>query len=314
MQNVIVTGGSGFIGHHLVNRLLKLRKRVAIVDNLSNFGSSKGYNNRSSENTKISFYKEDIRNGNSLSDIFKQEQPDCCIHLAAKISVIESVTNPSDTLDVNILGTLNVLEACSKSGVRNLVFASSAAAYGEPRTFPISEDHVLNPLSPYGASKAAAEVLVSSYRNLNKIPNAISLRFFNVYGIGQSIEYAGVITKFQERLSKGEAPIIFGDGEQTRDFVSVNDVVDAILLAAETREKPISLSPAVFNIATGTSTSINQLAQLMIKLSKQDVKIIYQAPKEGDIKFASVDMTRSGQVLRFTPKESLELGLESLIR
>ena len=231
-----------------------------------------------------------------------------------KISVTESVTNPSDTLDVNILGTLNVLEACSKSGVRNLVFASSAAAYGEPRTFPISEDHVLNPLSPYGASKAAAEVLVSSYRNLNKIPNAISLRFFNVYGIGQSIEYAGVITKFQERLSEGEAPIIFGDGEQTRDFVSVNDVVDAILLAAETREKPISLSPAVFNIATGTSTSINQLAQLMIKLSKQDVKIIYQAPKEGDIKFASVDTTRAGQVLRFTPKESLELGLESLIR
>ena len=149
-----------------------------------------------------------------------------------KISVTESVTNPSDTLDVNILGTLNVLEACSKSGVRKLVFASSAAAYGEPRTFPISEDHVLNPLSPYGASKAAAEVLISSYRNLNKIPNAISLRFFNVYGIGQSIEYAGVITKFHERLSKGEAPIIFGDGEQTRDFVSVNDVVDAILLAS----------------------------------------------------------------------------------
>lgn len=315
MQNVIVTGGSGFIGHHLVNRLLELRKRVTIIDNLSGLGAGKESNDKSGgENTKVSFYKEDIRNGNSLAEIFKQEKPDCCIHLAAKISVSESVTNPSETLDVNVLGTLNVLEACSKAGVRNLVFASSAAAYGEPMTFPITEDHVLNPLSPYGASKAAAEVLVSSYRNLNKIPNAISLRFFNVYGKGQNMEYAGVITKFHEKLAQEKPIVIFGDGEQTRDFVSVNDVVKAIILAAETREKQILLSPATFNIATGTSTRINQLAQLMIKLSGQNSEIIYQAPVKGDIRFASVDMTRANQVLQFVPEESLEKGLENLVK
>src|SRR5205085_7280537 len=148
-------------------------------------------------------------------------------------------------------GTLSVLNACASNNVGNFVFASSAAVYGEPKIIPIPEDHVLNPLSPYGASKVAGEALVSSFGNSQKIRNAATLRFFNVYGKGQSAEYAGVITKFIERLSSGLPPIIFGDGTQTRDFISVQDIVEAIVLAAQ---KGLS---GIYNLGTCNPISLN---------------------------------------------------------
>lgn len=282
---------------------------ISVVDNLSN-------SNFDFQDTNISFHKEDIRNKDAILNILKNKNVDTCIHLAAKISVSDSMVNPYDTLEVNVQGTLNMLEACSITNVKNFVFASSAAAYGEPKHLPIAEDHVLDPLSPYGASKMAGEVLVSSYNNSAKIRNAVALRFFNVYGEGQTLEYAGVITKFAERLHKGLKPIIYGDGKQTRDFVSVNDVVTAIVLAAELGDKtsPASATSKVYNVASGKSININDLASKMIRICGLDLTPIYEEERKGDIKYAEVDTTRSKNVLGFFAKETIESGLKQFMQ
>ena len=149
----------------------------------------------------------------------------------AKISVPESITNPGETKNVNIKGTFNILEACSQVDLKNFVFISSSAVYGEAKVLPITEDQLLDPLSPYGDSKIAGEALVSSFKDTGKIQNGISLRMFNVFGEGQSSEYAGVITKFAERLSASLPPVLYGDGNQIRDFIFVDDVVNAIVLS-----------------------------------------------------------------------------------
>jgi UDP-glucose 4-epimerase len=318
VHKVLVTGGAGFIGYHLVKRLLSKRNyKIIVIDNLSNGNRNflEGSNNRSLSN-KFSFYKEDIRNKKIILDIFNRERIiDTCIHLAAKINVQDSITNPDDTIDVNVKGTLNVLEACSKNGVKNFIFGSSAAVYGEPKKLPLSEDnHLLEPLSPYGASKVAGEALMSSYRSSKKIKNVISLRFFNVYGEGQNLEYAGVITRFAERLSRGLRPIIYGDGKQTRDFISVNDVVNAILLAATEADKVKISSSDVFNVGTGVPISIDDLAQRMIRIFGFDLKPIYYGAREGDIKYIYADTTKSKSILKFIAIEELELCLKRILK
>jgi UDP-glucose 4-epimerase len=302
MNQILITGGAGFIGQHLLKRLSQLNCKVTVIDNLSN--AKKNF-----QNTNIPFHKADIRNKDSILDIFECEKIDTCVHLAAKTNVSDSIANPFETLDINIKGTLNVLDACCKNRVDNFVFASSAAAYGEPKKLPISEDHILDPVSPYGASKVAGEVLVSSYRNFGNIQNAISLRFFNVYGEGQTLEYAGVITKFAERLSKGLRPIIHGDGQQTRDFVSVKDVVNAIVLAM----KSSSPEAHVFNIASGKSIRISELAKTMNRISGLDLEPLYEEERKGDIKYTLADTTRARSILGFAAKEELEDGLEQLM-
>jgi UDP-glucose 4-epimerase len=319
-HKVLVTGGAGFIGHHLVKRLLCQRNyKIIVIDNLSNGNKNflEGSNSRSSSN-KFSFYKEDIRNKKNILDIFSHERIiDTCIHLAAKINVNDSIINPEDTIDVNVKGTLNVLEACSSNGVKNFIFASSAAVYGEPKKLPLSEDdHLLEPLSPYGASKVAGEALVSSYRRSKKIKNAIALRFFNVYGEGQNIEYAGVITRFAERLSRGLRPIIYGDGKQTRDFVSVNDVVNAIFLAVTEADKikMSSSSSDLFNIGTGIPISIDDLAQRMIRIFGIDLEPIYYEAKEGDIKYIYADTKKSKSILKFIAIEEIESCLKQILK
>jgi len=309
LNRILVTGGAGFIGRHLIKRLSQIGCTISVIDNLSN-------SNYNFQDTKISFHREDIRNKEAILDILKNENIDTCIHLAAKISVSDSIVNPYDTMDVNIQGTLNVLEACSINNVRNFVFASSAAAYGEPKQMPISEDHVLDPLSPYGASKMAGEVLISSYSKFSRIQNAVSLRFFNVYGEGQTLEYAGVITKFAERLNKGLRPIIYGDGMQTRDFVSVNDVVTAIVMAAQLGDNlsKASAVPKIYNVASGKSISISDLASKMIKISGLDITPIFEKEREGDIKYAEVDTIRSKSILGFVANETIESGLKQLMQ
>jgi UDP-glucose 4-epimerase len=314
----MITGGAGFIGHSLVERYLQEGLKVTIIDNLSNYNNNFTLVNKNSftfSNHNFSFYRYDIADRKEVSDIFRHEKVDSCIHLAAKVSVPESVENPWNTIDVNVKGTLNVLEACSINKVNSFVFASSAAVYGEPKKLPINESHILDPLSPYGASKVAGEVLVSTYRNLKKIKNASCLRFFNVFGKGQTPQYAGVITKFTERLSQGLPPIIYGDGDQTRDFVSVNDVVSAIILAAKLNDEDNnnSANKMAYNIATGRPMRIKDLARVMIKMFRLDFDPIFLETKKEDIVNSYADITKSKEQLGFVAAEDINLGLKQVL-
>lgn len=318
MDRVIITGGNGFIGRHLVKKMLSFKPcSVALVSNTSSINEKYLADRKMQQDVPLTFYTADIRDRKAISNIFVKERADTCIHLAAKISVAESIENPDETMDVNVKGTLNVLEACNNSHVSNFVFASSAAVYGNARELPISENHTLEPLSPYGTSKMLAEQYVASYNKSRKIQNTISLRIFNVYGNGQSGE-SDVITRFAARLSKGLSPVIHGDGFHTRDFISVDDVVEAILLsmrAMEEIENNNYRSPLVFNIGSGTPTSINQLAQKMIGLIGLELEPTYEEGKvdSGVIRHSYADITRAKQLLNFVPKKQIETGLREII-
>lgn len=296
-----MTGGAGFIGSHLVERMSRLTNyRITVIDDLSS-GSKKRLSG-----LDVAFYKKDVRDRKAISKIIDKEKIDTCVHLAAKISVQESMTRPESTFSVNVDGTLAVLEAC-RGKVRNFIFASSAAVYGHPKVLPLPEDQPLEPISPYGASKIAGEALVSAYNNSHSIPATTVLRFFNVYGSGQSVAYAGVITKFLERLSKGQAPIIFGDGSQTRDFVFIDDVVDAILLSISTKES------GIFNIGTGKALSLNELAAKMIEISGLYCQPIYRKRIVGDILHSYADTRKAKNTLGFLAKKDIETGLRHLV-
>ena len=314
MKHIIVTGGNGFIGKHLVKRLLSDSSySVASINN-------KHVETNGEKTARLTFYTADIRNTGAISNIFRNEKADTCIHLAARISVADSIKNPQETMDVNVKGTLNVLEACHKSGVNNFVFASSAAVYGDVEKLPISENQPLSPLSPYGSSKMMAEQHVCTYNKLKKIQNTTSLRIFNVYGSGQSSE-ADVITIFAKRLSKGLPPEIHGDGRNTRDFISVDDVTEAILLSVKAMEEPKSNFndnlnlPPVFNVGTGTPTSIKDLARKMIAISGLKVDPINKKGKQdnGVILHSYADMTKTKRALHFFARKDLEEGLKEII-
>jgi UDP-glucose 4-epimerase len=289
---------------------------LLLISNTSNI-NDKFFANKKFLKERVSFYAADIRDRDAILRIFRDEEADACIHLAAKISVADSIKKPEETMDINVKGTLNVLEACHKSGVNNFVFASSAAVYGDVKELPISENQTLRPLSPYGSSKMLAEQFVSSYRKQNKIKNAISLRIFNVYGEGQASE-ADVITKFAKKLTSGQRPVIHGNGMQTRDFISVDDVVDAILLSMRSMnnvENKVLTSSPVFNVGTGIPTSISQLAQKMIALFGHDLQPIYEDGEEGEsgILHSYADMTKANDTLHFAPKKTIDAGLKEMI-
>jgi UDP-glucose 4-epimerase len=310
---VLVTGGSGFIGHHLTKELISEKYKIVIVDSLAN--SNECFMNELKKNKNIHenmvLYKQDIRNKQALFDIFKDEKIDTCIHLAAQSSVQDSITKPLETIHVNVIGTLNLLEACCDNNVDNFVFASSAAVYGHPKTLPVSEDHRTQPISPYGASKVAGEALVSSFRS--SLKNCQILRFFNVYGKGQTSHYAGVITKFMERLSNRLPPIIYGKGNQTRDFVHVSDIVQAIILVAEGMPNLSDSTDNVttFNIGTGKPTSVLELANMLIDIYGLGGKLqpIFSDPIAGDIIHSYADLRKSKDLLKFSAKEDLRSGL-----
>jgi len=313
LNKVIITGGSGFIGRHLVKRLLTDNQySVALIANTPTLTGRE-----SQEITPLKFYEADIRDRESIINIFREDKADTCIHLAAKISVADSIKKPEETMDINVKGTLNVLEACIQSGINSFVFASSAAVYGDVKELPISENQSLNPLSPYGTSKMLAEQHVLSYKQLKKIKNTVSLRIFNVYGKGQASE-ADVITRFAKRLSIGQPPVIYGDGMQTRDFISVDDVVDAIILSTrsmEDVENKLTALPSVFNVGTGTPTSINQLAQKMIEIFELNLQPVYEKAGKAsfDIMHSYADITMAKQNLNFVPKKGIESGLREII-
>jgi UDP-glucose 4-epimerase len=320
LDRVIITGGNGFIGRHLVKKILSCRlSSIALIANTANIDDKQFAGKKLPPHAPLAFYKSDIRDGKAISDILRDERPDTCIHLAAKISVADSIQNPAETMDINVKGTLNILKACHSNGIKNFVFASSAAVYGDVKELPISENQTLRPLSPYGISKMLAEQHVLSYKKLKKIQNTVSLRIFNVYGPDQTSE-SDVITKFATRLSKGLPPIIYGNGNHTRDFISVDDVVSAILLSIRAMEGPknnynySSSSAPVYNVGTGIGTSIKELAKKMILLSGLQLDPIYEIGSYDKVILHSyADMTKARNALHFVAKKDFEKGLQEII-
>jgi len=290
-MKIIITGGAGFIGKHLVNYLLHKGNVITIFDNFSN----------SEENSMGYFIKNGVKviNGDirKFEEILKEtENQDILIHLAAKISVSESILNPSETFEVNVDGTKNVLEACKKNNVKKIIIASSAAVYGEGSSgMKLRESTKTNPISPYGKSKLVMEQEIRK----NNI-NCIILRFFNIFGIGQTSEYAGVITKFIEMISTNKPLEIFGDGMQTRDFVSINDVVESIYDAIKNGKN------GTYNIASGKAITINELAEFMISLSKKDLEIHHISEKHGDIRHSEADISLAREKIGYLPKLKLD--------
>jgi nucleoside-diphosphate-sugar epimerase len=301
-ERVLVTGGAGFIGSHLVDKLVEEGFYVIVLDNFSS---------GSRENLSLNFGKpnfclvdgdvcEKVDVRKALRDI------DVVFHFAAVVNVDFSLKNPALVNEVNVHGTLNVLEESLNAGVERFVYASSCAVYGEPVYLPIDEEHPTRPISPYGVSKLAAEHYCRVYNEVYGL-ETVCLRFFNVYGPRQmGGPYGGVIMKFIDRLRCGESPIVYGDGRQTRDFVFVKDIIDACLRAMECK----NCVGEVINVGSGVETSINELVKVLIELfGIHDVKPIYAEARVRDINRSYADLKRARKLLHYRPKTSLSEGL-----
>lgn len=299
-KKVVVTGGLGFIGSHLIERLNRSND-VVIVDNQST-GNIENIKNL--DFTRIDTNFGDIRNID-LEKIF--EDVDYVFHMAAMTSVTQSVRDPMGANEINVTGTLKILEAARKCGVKKLIFSSSSAVYGETEHLPITEKTPTNPMSPYAVSKATGELYCNVYSMIYNLPT-VSLRYFNVFGPRQDpeSEYAAVIPIFIDKFLKNESPVIYGDGEQTRDFVHVNQVVDANLLAAESSET------GVFNIGLGMSTSINQLYKIIKEAIGKDTEPIYMQERAGEIKHSVADISKA-EAIGFSPENDFEETLSGTV-
>jgi len=305
-SRVLVTGGAGFIGSHLVDQLLKEGIEVVVLDNLQGGRLENIRQHLGKKN--LCFVRGDIRNYRLVRNLVRDV--DAIIHQAAQISVPESIEDPVLTNDVNVNGTLNLLKASVESDVKRFVYASSCAVYGDAEMMPIKEDCLPKPTSPYGASKLAAESYVQAFHEVFRL-KTVCLRCFNVYGSRQiNNYYSGVITQFLNRLSKNLPLIIFGDGEQSRDFIHVQDVVKANMLALRIK----GVEGETFNIATGVATTINQLAATLLEITnKSCLKVVHSKPRKGDIKHSVGDNSKAKKKLRYNVKFSLKEGLKELV-
>jgi len=304
---ILVTGGAGFIGSHIVDRLLDEGFKVRVIDNLSTGDIT---NLAQHQNKKsFQFIEGDIRNFDLLKKIVKGV--DAVFHEAALVSVTRSVENPLLSNEINVTGTVNLLKACVDAHVKRFIYASSCAVYGDTETLPNHENLAPKPLSPYAVDKLAAENYAKVFHDVYGLETA-SLRYFNVYGTRQKYgPYSGVISIFINRLLKNKPPIICGDGEQTRDFINVKDVVEANMLALSKR-KAVG---EVFNISTGEATTINKLTETIQKImDKTSLKPVHAEPRPGDIKHSYGDITKARRNLEYEPKVQLEKGLSELVK
>ena len=294
-----VTGGAGFIGSHLVKNLVERGNEIIVIDNL-NTGKKK---NVKKNFKKINFFEVDIRDFSTIEDIMKNV--DGIFHEAALASVQDSFRIPDKFFDVNVKGTENIFKIGKKLGIK-VVYASSSSVYGNPISIPIKENDDKNPINPYAKTKLENDKMAEKYaKNGLKV---IGLRYFNVFGPGQSKEYAGVIKLFLERIQQGLSPLINGDGLQVRDFVYVDDVVNANMLAMES-----NINGKFFNIGTGTTISVLDLANMIIKFSGLKLKPIHRPTLPGDVRATQADITKAKTMLKWKPTTSIQDWLKNAV-
>ena len=294
-----VTGGAGFIGSHLTKNLVERGNEVIVIDNL-NTGKKQNIEKISK---KIDFFEVDIRDFSAIEDILKNI--DGIFHEAALASVQDSFRIPDEFFDVNVNGTENIFKIAKKLGIK-VVYASSSSVYGNPISIPIKENDDKNPFNPYAKTKLEDDKLAEKYaKNGLKV---IGLRYFNVFGPRQSKEYAGVIKLFLERIQQSLSPLINGDGLQVRDFVYVDDVVNANILAMES-----DIDSEFFNIGTNSAISVLDLANIIIKFSGLKLKPIHRSAVPGDVKATQADITKAKMMLKWKPTTSLKDWLKSVV-
>lgn len=302
MFTSLVTGGAGFIGSNLARLLLERGHTVTVLDNLSS-----GYRDNLDALPGVRLVDGDIRDPAAIDDAMVGAE--VVFHLAASVGNTRSIEHPLLDSDINVMGTLQVLEGARRHGARKVVFSSSAGIFGELKTLPIAEDHPVEPDTPYGASKLAAEKLCLAYAKLYAL-ECICLRYFNVYGLNQRYDaYGNVIPIFAHRVLHGQPMRIYGDGEQTRDFVNVRDVAHANYQAGANR----GVSGA-FNIASGTRITINDLAGLIASSAGTPAAIEHAAPRAGDVRHSLADVSRAREAFGYTPSVGLADGVPEYMR
>ncbi len=291
-MKLAITGASGQLGSYLMDMALASDDPVGIDIRESPF-----HEHRSS------IVRHDIRDLGAMRSALKGCE--VVAHCAAQVSVVNSINDPVNDLSNNVEGTITLLRAASETGVKKFIYISSAAVYGDPIEVPIKESHPLNPKSPYGASKMSAEQYCRVFAETRSLPYVV-VRPFNFYSprADPKSPYSGVITKFVEWAKRGEPLMVEGDGKQTRDFISAEDVASMILMAARSKVATLTL-----NCGSGTETSINQLAETVVKASGNDVEIKHIAPRVGDIRHSLSDMHRAKEMLDFRTEISLEKGI-----
>jgi UDP-glucose 4-epimerase len=312
-MEILVTGGAGFVGSHVVDAYIAQGHRVLVVDDLST-------GKRENVNPKANFYQIDITDFEELRRVFSQEKIDLINHHAAQIDPRLSVDDPRLDARINLIGLLNLLECCKEFSVHKIIFASSGGVlYGDAEKIPSSEESPKQPISPYGVAKLAGELYLFSAKHTHNL-EYIALRYANVYGPRQPAKGDGnVVSTFARLLAKGQPVMIFGDGEQTRDFVFVGDVAQANLLAtekiSELNGRPLrSLDDLAFNIGTGRETSVNQLFVKLRAQLKQQSEARYVTPRAGEVRRNALEITKAQRLLGFAPRVALDEGLYQTVR
>jgi UDP-glucose 4-epimerase len=300
-KRVLVTGGAGFIGSNLLGELVRSRNEVTVLDNFTS-----GYRKNLEPFSYVRIIEGDVRDKDAVEEAMRGNE--VIFHLAASVGNKRSIDDPVNDAEINVLGTLNVLESARKLGVRKIITSSSAAIFGELKTIPIKEDHPAEPDTPYGCTKLCEEKLCLAYSKLYPI-DVVCLRYFNVYGPNQRYDaYGNVIPIFVFRMLENKPLTVYGDGEQTRDFVHVDDVVRANIMAADTD----GVSGA-FNIASGKSITINNLVRLITANNDHSFKIEYTDKRSGDVLHSLADISLAQRTIGYTPIVNIENGLSNYI-